>query len=42
MKGSLTLFKAGSVGIKEAATMKNVIMFTLKLMVETVLGATID
>ena len=42
MKGAQTLLKAGSEEIKENATVKYVIKFTLKPTVEAVLGATVD
>ena len=42
MKGIQTLLKAGSEAIKEGATVKDVIKFTLKPTVGAVLGATVD
>ena len=42
MKGVQTLLKAGSEAIKEGATVKDVIKFTLKPTVGEVLGATVD
>ena len=42
MKGIRTLLKAGSEAIKEGATVKDVIKFTLKPTVGAVLGATVD
>ena len=42
MKNAQTLLKVGSEAIKEGATVKDVIMSTLKPTVEPVLGATVD
>ena len=42
MKGIQTLLKAGSKGIKECATVKDVTMSTLKPTVGAVLDATVD
>ena len=42
IKGVQTILKAGSEAIKEGATVKDVITFTLKLTVGVVLGTTLD
>ena len=42
MKGIQTLLKTGSEAIKENATVKNVIKFTLKPTISDILGARVD